>query len=84
MGTRRRILWQGGTARATGLTMVNASGKPAPGLAPGETKTVAAAWVRFPSPEVRRLEQTYECLAERRYRHRSGRLKAVATSGGLG
>ena len=46
------------------------------GLAPGETKTVAAAWVRFPSMEVQRLEQTYERLAERRYRYRSGRFTA--------
>jgi hypothetical protein len=45
-------------------------------LAPGETKTVAAAWVRFPSLEVQRLEQTYERLAERRYRYRSGRFTA--------
>jgi hypothetical protein len=36
------------------------------GLAPGETKSVAAAWVRFPSLEVQRLEQSYERLAERR------------------
>jgi hypothetical protein len=46
------------------------------GLAPGETKTVAAAWVRFPSLEVQRLEQSYECLAERRYRYQSGRFTA--------
>ena len=46
------------------------------GLAPGETKTVAAAWVRFPSLEVQRLEQSYERLAERRYRYRSGRFTA--------
>jgi hypothetical protein len=45
-------------------------------LAPGETKTVAAAWVRFPSLEVQRLEQTYERLAERRYRYRSGHFTA--------
>ena len=45
-------------------------------LAPGETKTVAAAWVRFPSLEVQRIEQSYERLAERRYRYRSGRFTA--------
>jgi hypothetical protein len=46
------------------------------GLAPGATKSVAAAWVRFPSLEVQRLEQSYERLAERRYRYRSGRFTA--------
>jgi hypothetical protein len=42
----------------------------------GETKTVVAAWVRFPSLEVQRLEQSYERLDERRYRYRSGRFTA--------
>jgi hypothetical protein len=46
------------------------------GLALGETKTVAAAWVRFPSLEVQRLDQSYERLDERRYRYRSGRFTA--------
>ena len=46
------------------------------GLALGETKTVAAAWVRFPSLEVQRLEQSYERLDARRYRYRSGRFTA--------
>ncbi|HKV30479.1 MAG TPA: putative glycolipid-binding domain-containing protein [Candidatus Dormibacteraeota bacterium] len=46
------------------------------GLAPGKSKTVTAAWVRFPSLDVERLEQSYECLAERRYRYRSGRFTA--------
>ena len=46
------------------------------GLTPGETKSVTAAWVRFPSLEVQRLEQTYERLADRRYRYRSGRFAA--------
>jgi hypothetical protein len=45
-------------------------------MAPGDTKTVAAAWVRFPSLEVQRIEQSYERLAERRYRYRSGRFTA--------
>jgi hypothetical protein len=45
-------------------------------LAPGDTKTVAAAWVRFPSLEVQRIEQSYERLAERRYRYRSSRFTA--------
>jgi len=46
------------------------------GLATGEAKTVVAAWVRFPSLEVERLEQTYERLADDRYRYRSGRFTA--------
>jgi len=45
-------------------------------LALGDTKSVAAAWVRFPSLEVQRIEQSYECLAQRRYRYRSGRFTA--------
>ena len=45
-------------------------------LASGETKTVAAAWVRLPSLEVQRIEQSYERLADRRYRYRSGRFTA--------
>jgi len=43
---------------------------------PGESKPVSAAWVRFPSLEVERLEQTYERLDDRRYRYRSGRFTA--------
>jgi uncharacterized protein len=46
------------------------------GLAVGQAKTVAAAWVRFPSLEVQRLDQSYERLDERRYRYRSGRFTA--------
>jgi hypothetical protein len=46
------------------------------GLAPGETKTVAAAWVRFPSLEVQRIDQAYERLEKRRFRYRSGRFTA--------
>jgi hypothetical protein len=46
------------------------------GLAVGATKAVAAAWVRFPSLEVQRLDQSYERLEERRYRYRSGRFTA--------
>jgi hypothetical protein len=46
------------------------------GLAPGQTTSVTAAWVRFPSLEVQRLEQSYERLADRRYRYRSGRFTA--------
>ncbi len=46
------------------------------GLAPGETKLVTAAWVRFPSLDVERLEQSYERLADGHYRYRSGRFTA--------
>jgi len=46
------------------------------GLAVGESRAVTAAWVRFPSLEVERLEQTYERVEERRYRYRSGRFTA--------
>jgi len=45
-------------------------------LAIGESKSVSAAWVRFPSLEVQRLDQTYERLEDRRYRYRSGRFTA--------
>ena len=45
-------------------------------LSPGESKAVNAAWVRFPSLDVERLEQTYERLDDRRYRYRSGRFTA--------
>ena len=45
-------------------------------LATGESKTVSAAWVRFPSLDVQRLDQTYERLEDRRYRYRSGRFVA--------
>jgi uncharacterized protein len=46
------------------------------GLALGESRAVTAAWVRFPSLEVQRLEQSYERVDERRYRYRSGRFTA--------
>jgi hypothetical protein len=46
------------------------------GLGLGETKSLGAAWVRFPSLEVQRLEQTYERLADGPYRYRSGRFTA--------
>jgi uncharacterized protein len=46
------------------------------GLTVGETRVVAAAWVRFPSLEVERLDQSYDRLDERRYRYRSGRFTA--------
>jgi hypothetical protein len=45
-------------------------------LSPGESKAVTAAWVRFPSLEVERLEQSYERIDDRRYHYRSGRFTA--------
>ncbi len=45
-------------------------------LAPGDTKAVTAAWLRFPSLEVQRLDQSYERLDKQRYRYRSGRFTA--------
>jgi uncharacterized protein len=50
-------------------------------LAIGETKAVTAAWVRFPSLEVERLDQSYERLDQHRYRYRSGRFSADLTVG---
>jgi hypothetical protein len=46
------------------------------GLSPGESKAVTAAWVRFPSLEVERLEQSYERIDDRRYRYGSGHFTA--------
>lgn len=40
-------------------------------LQPGARNTIRAAWVRFPGLEVVPAEQSYEHLAERRYRYRS-------------
>jgi uncharacterized protein len=37
---------------------------------------LTAAWIRFPSLEIERLDQSYERLAGRRYRYRSGRFTA--------
>ena len=45
-------------------------------VAIGESKDVSAAWVRFPSLDVQRLDQTYERLGDRGYRYRSGRFTA--------
>lgn len=50
-------------------------------LAVGETATVRAAWLRFPSFALEPLEQTYTRLDERRYRYESagGRFVAEVT-----
>jgi uncharacterized protein len=45
-------------------------------LQPDMSATVVAAWVRFPSLAVERLEQSYERLDERRYRYRAGDFRA--------
>jgi hypothetical protein len=45
-------------------------------LAPGDRATVSAAWVHFPSLELERLDQSYERIAQYRYRYRSGRFVA--------
>jgi uncharacterized protein len=42
------------------------------GLEIGESRAVTAAWLRFPSLDVDRLDQGYERLAKTRYRYRSG------------
>jgi uncharacterized protein len=46
------------------------------GLTPGQVKPVAAAWIRFPSLAVVRLDQSYERLSQARYRYRAGRFTA--------
>jgi hypothetical protein len=45
-------------------------------LAPGDRATVSAAWVHFPSLVLERLDQSYERIAQYRYRYRSGRFVA--------
>ncbi len=47
-------------------------------LAIGESAHVVAAWLRFPSFNLERLEQTYSRLAERTYRYESGGGKFLA------
>jgi len=42
------------------------------GLPVGQQATVNAAWLRFPSFELERLEQTYKRLDEHTYRYESG------------
>src|ERR1700674_143643 len=88
MRTRRWILWQGLINPSMERFIVGASnvGFEFSGLilqAHEESPYVVryaieadAAWARFPSLEVQRLEQSYECLAERRYRYRSARFTA--------
>lgn len=48
-------------------------------LAIGQTATLSATWIRFPSLEIERLEQSYERLSDERYRYRSGRFMADLT-----
>jgi hypothetical protein len=47
-------------------------------LAIGQSKTVTAAWVRFPELTVEALAQDYRRLAERRYRYSSAGGRFVA------
>jgi hypothetical protein len=42
------------------------------GLEVGQSAEVTAAWVRFPSLEIRPLQQRYTRLTENRYRYESG------------
>jgi hypothetical protein len=46
------------------------------GLAPGETRAIRAAWVRFPDFTVEVLRQTYERTAEGTYVYRSDGFEA--------
>ena len=50
------------------------------GLEVGEARAVTAAWLRFPSLDLERLDQSYERLAETRYRYRSGLFTADLTA----
>jgi hypothetical protein len=45
-------------------------------LAIGTKASMTAAWIRFPTLEVQRLDQSYERLAEDRYRYQSGQFSA--------
>jgi len=40
-------------------------------LAIGQVEEIAVAWIRFPSLEIVRASQSYERLADRKYRYRS-------------
>ena len=46
------------------------------GLKVGESRTVGAAWIRFPSLQVQRIDQSYQRLGDQRYRYRSGNFTA--------
>ena len=45
-------------------------------LAAGQSKTIQAAWVRFPGLTVEKAAQTYTCVDEFTYRYRSGTFEA--------
>jgi uncharacterized protein len=45
-------------------------------LATGTKAAMTAAWIRFPTLEVQRLDQSYERLAGHRYRYQSGQFSA--------
>lgn len=46
------------------------------GMAVGQSVTLTATWIRLPPLEIQRLDQSYERVAEDRYRYRSGRFVA--------
>ena len=46
------------------------------GLSVGQIAGVTATWIRLPSLEIERLDQSYERLADHRYRYRSGNFVA--------
>lgn len=48
-------------------------------LAVGQAAGLAATWIRFPSLQIERLEQSYERLSTDRYRYRSGHFVADLT-----
>lgn len=50
----------------------------------GESKTISAAWIRFPGLEVVTAAQTYTRLAETTYRYASGDFEADLTVDGEG
>lgn len=49
------------------------------GLKVGESRTVTALWIQFPSLELQSLQQSYERISEDRYHYRSGRFTAELT-----
>jgi len=53
-------------------------------LSPGTRVDVVAAWVRFPSLEIERLDQTYARIGANRYVYSSGDFKAELTVDDLG
>ena len=71
-------------AGLTGITDIDLAWSPATntlpirrlGLSPRTSATVVAAWVRFPSLAIERLEQSYQRLEDQHYRYRAGDFRA--------